>query len=101
MDLIVSSGSVFSAAFDFYSRVTSLSFASSSGSESEAAYIVVNFGDGGCNNGTIYSIQLRMTIPTVVNLYFGQIWSSAVKFGLWGRIWPSWAESSPVSDGDD
>ena len=53
MDLIVSSGSVFSVAFGFYSRVTSLYFASASGSENEAAYIVVNFGDSGGNNGTI------------------------------------------------
>ena len=31
-------------------------------------------------------MQLRMTISTVVNLYFGQIWTFAVKLRLWGEF---------------
>ena len=45
-------------------------------------------------------MQLRMTIPTVVNLYFGQIWTLALKIRLYNR--PKFAScrrlSYPVFD---
>ena len=56
MDLIVSSGSVFSEAFGLL-LVISLSFASLSGSEDELR--IFNFEGSGGNNGTIRKSLMR------------------------------------------